>query len=386
MDDDLYIFKVILGAILWLLLWLAPLCGLLFAGYACFSLPLKRKERARFFLDLLDTALKEGRGVENVFISISETRDCSMGVRFHLFAAYLETGLRFSEALDKVPRLLPPQIARMLKVGAQMGDIRKVLPACRQLLKDAESQTQGAINYLVLLAFAITPMGIVIFGALETFVMPTFLAVAKEMGGQNPRGIIFLVEHKSLLISLQILLLMSVWLVAFCYIGGPRLTAWTKSGAAGMIDRLFYSLPWRRKRMERDFSAMLAVLLDSGVPEAEALRLAAGCTANGVFQKKTTLAVAALERGITLPEAVQNLDHSGEFGWRLSHAMRTRGGFMQAILGWNEALDAKAFQQEQATAQTASTGLLLANALLVGFLVISVFGVLISIIEGGLLW
>ena len=30
-----------------------------------------------------------------------------MGVRFHLLAAYLETGMRLDEALDKVFRLLP---------------------------------------------------------------------------------------------------------------------------------------------------------------------------------------------------------------------------------------------------------------------------------------
>ncbi|EEF57059.1 type II secretion system F family protein [Pedosphaera parvula] len=386
MNDEMDILKLILGAILWFLFWLAPLCALLFTGYVCFSLPLKRQERARFFLDLLDTALREGKRVENVLISISESRDRSMGVRFHLLAAYLETGMRLGEALDKVPRLLPTQISTMLKVGGQIGDIGKMLPACRQLLKDAQSQTQGAINYLVLLAFVITPMGISIFGVLETFVMPQFEGVAVSMGAQNSHSIAFLVVHKTLLISIQILLLAVVWSVAFCYIGGPRLTTWTKSGAAGIIDRLFYALPWRRKRMERDFSAMLAVLLDSGTPEPEALRLAANCTANGVFQTKTGLAVAALQQGTTLPEAVQNLDQSGEFGWRLSHAMRTRGGFLKAVLGWNESLDAKAFQQEQATAQVISTGLLLANALLVGFVMVSVFGVLISIIRMELLW
>ena len=37
-------------------------------------------------------------------------------------------------------------------------------------------------------------------------------------------------------------------------------------------------LPWRRKRFQRDFSAMLAVLLDAEVPETEAVGLAAEAT------------------------------------------------------------------------------------------------------------
>ena len=47
----------------------------------------------------------------------------------------------------------------MLNAGQKIGDLRKVLPACRQLLKDAVSQTRGAISYLVILTFVITPSG-----------------------------------------------------------------------------------------------------------------------------------------------------------------------------------------------------------------------------------
>ena len=41
-----------------------------------------------------------------------------------------------------------------------------------------------------------------------------------------------------------------------------------------MPDRLLFLLAWRRKRLQRDFSTILAVLLDSEVPESEAVTLA----------------------------------------------------------------------------------------------------------------
>ena len=126
---------------------------------------MRRAERARLFLDLLDSTIKQGKPLEETLISASQSRDLSLGARFHLLAAWLEQNLRFSDALAKVPRLLPPQITAMLMAGQKIGDLRKVLPACRQLLKDGVSQTRGAINYLVILTFVITPLSAFVFSA-----------------------------------------------------------------------------------------------------------------------------------------------------------------------------------------------------------------------------
>src|SRR5206468_9594592 len=54
--------------------------------------------------------------------------------------------------------------------------------------------------------------------------------------------------------------------------------------------------------------------------------------------------LAALEQGVKLDEAVRAFDDNGEFHWRLTNATHARGGFLAALRGWHEALDAKAFQ------------------------------------------
>jgi type II secretory pathway component PulF len=133
--------------------------------------------------------------------------------------------------------------------------------------------------------------------------------------------------------------------------------------------------------MQRDFSAMLAILLDAGMPEPEALTLAAECTDNRIFQRRAARAVAALKQGRKLTEAVQAIDDTGEFRWRLANACHAQGGFLTAMAGWNLALDAKAFQQEQATAQVVTTGLVVLNGAIVAVMAISVFQVLLSIIN-----
>src|SRR5215475_10108245 len=85
--------------------------------YFLLTLPMRRKERARLFLDLLDLGLKDGRSPETTITSVSNCRERSLSVRFHLLAAHIQQGERFTQALEKVPRLLPPQICAMLKTG-----------------------------------------------------------------------------------------------------------------------------------------------------------------------------------------------------------------------------------------------------------------------------
>jgi hypothetical protein len=91
-----------------------------------------------------------------------------------------------------------------------------------------------------------------------------------------------------------------------------------------------------------------------------------------------------LQQGMKLTEVVQTIDGTGEFCWRLTNACHAHGGFFTALAGWAQALDAKAFQQEQAAAQILSTGLVLFNGLLIGAFAIAVFGLLLAIINSNL--
>jgi len=367
--------------LLLLALWAIVLGGILSLFHFLLSLPMRRAERARTLLDLVETALQRGEPVEQALISISNSREQSVGVRFHLFVAWLEKGLRLDEALTKVPRLLPPAIVAMLRAGQRIGDLRKVLPACRQLLADAISETRSALNYLVVITFVVSPMTIFVFFTTAVFVFPKFIEIGAGMGVGHPTAIQLLLEYRLPFIGIQVLLQLLVWFTAFVYVMGPHVGAWLPG-----YDAVNWRLPWRRQRMQRDFSVMLANLLDAGMPEPEAVTLAAGCTANSVFQARAALAGEALKQGRSLTDAMQELDDSGEFRWRLANATHSRGGFLAALSGWHDALNAKSFQLEQAAAQVVSTSLVLLNGLFVAGIVIAVFSFLISIVNAGVLW
>jgi len=195
---DASVPELILLTLVWLLFSLL-LCGLAWVVYFLFSLPLRRLERARLFLDLMGAALKSGRNLEQTIVAISQTRESSVGVRFHLLAAHLEQGLRLFDALDKVPRLLPPHISAMLRVGQKTGDLSRVIPACRQALDGGASQIWGATNYLVVLMFVVLPAIPLVFGMIATVVFPKFRDIFLDMGVTTPPFTLWLFDHSTLL-------------------------------------------------------------------------------------------------------------------------------------------------------------------------------------------
>jgi type II secretory pathway component PulF len=368
------------------------LAGIVLMAAACyviyflFSLPLRRQERARMYLDLLETGLAQGHSAETTIVEIAKSRDTTLGYRFHLLAAHLETGLRLSEALKKVPGLLPAQLVEMLAVGEKVGDIRKVMPACRKALTSGLSRTTSAVNYLILF-LAINPFSVLIWPFITVKILPTFQATVFELGnGRLPPILRFLLAHSTLVIAVQFALTGVIWLAVLVYLCGPRGVSWFGPWLKLLSDALNYRLPWRRKRLERDFSAMLAMLLDAEVPEEQAVTLAAQSTDNRVFVRRGERVAQRLREGVALTEAVQAIDDTGEFRWRLTNAAHGRGGFMAALSGWHDALDAKAYQLEQTASQVITTGLVIVNGCVVGLIAAGVFQALTSLIWEGTLW
>src|SRR5580658_7960406 len=169
-------------SLFWLLAWFAPLVVFSLGFYWLVTLPLRRQERARFVLDLLETGFRQGRSPEATVAAISATQDRSVGVRFHLLAAHVQSGLAFTDALLRVPSMASPQVAAMLRVGEKLGDVRKVFPVCRGMLKDGGSQTRNAVNYLLLLALVGTPIVPLMLMTMRDVIMPKFQEVTEPFG------------------------------------------------------------------------------------------------------------------------------------------------------------------------------------------------------------
>jgi len=374
------------------LFWYAVLVllpGLVFSVLLHFllSLPMQRRDRARFFLDLLETALERGQPIESAILSAAESRDRVMGVRFYLVAAHLEDGARLGVALEKIPSFLPPQVNAMLGAGEKLGDLKKVLPACREVLRVAPDTVRCTMHYMVAILLVFAPVSIVMITLISTFVIPKFKEVAAGMNVQlwPITQFVLALNHSSILVGFEAFLFFALAGVALVYIGGPGLVRWFQFRSIPVVDWIAWRVPWKQKRLQRTFSAMLAVLLDGVVPEAEAVRLAGESTANEICRRRARRVIAALEYGAKLDDAVRAFDDTGEFHWRLTNATHAYGGFLPALRGWHEALDARAFQQEEAMTHVVTSGLVILNGLVVALIAVGMFGILIAVLRGALL-
>jgi type II secretory pathway component PulF len=247
---------------------------------------------------------------------------------------------------------------------------------------------RGALNYVIIMAFLVTPFTVFVPLVLRVKVLPSYSMVFSGMmeGPALPPFTRLVFGSSGYFTLIQIAVLLLVWVALAAYVGGPRLHDWVQEAMPGMVDRLLCWFPWRLKRLQRDFSAMLAVLLDAEVPEAEAVTLAAECTGNATFRKRALETGRLLAGGTKLPEAIRAMDDAGELRWRLANALQRRGGFLRALAGWHESLDARAFQLEQTAAQVTTTFLVLLNGFVVGCIVIAVFLALIKLLNSAVLW
>jgi type II secretory pathway component PulF len=348
------------------------------------SLPMHRRDRALFFLDLLETVLQRGQPVEQAILAAAENQDRAIGVPFYMVAAHIEGGDRLGEALEKVPGFLPPQITAILRTGEKLGDLKRVLPACREVLRIAPDTVRTTMHYMVAILLLFAPVACWLITLLSVFVVPKFKEIAAGYSGQlwPFTAFVFHLNDSHVLVGLEMLMFLALMLVALIYIGGPGLVRWFQFRSVPVVDWIAWRIPWKQKKLQRTFSAMLAVLLDAGVPEPVAVLLAGDSTANEICRRRARRVLTALEKGVKLDDAVRAFDDAGEFHWRLTNATHAHGGFLKALRGWHEALDAKAFQQEEAATHVLTSGLVILNGLVVALIATSMFGMLVMILKG----
>jgi type II secretory pathway component PulF len=348
------------------------------------SLPMHRRDRALFFLDLLETVLQRGQPVEQAILAAAENHDRAIGVHFYMVAAHIEGGDRLGEALEKVPGFLPPQITAILRAGEKLGDLKRVLSACREVLRIAPDTVRSTAHYMVAILLIFAPVACGLITLLSVFVVPKFKEVAAAYDGRIwPISLfVFGLNDSHVLVGFETLVFLALVSVAVIYIGGPGLVRWFQFRSVPVVDWITWRIPWKQKKLQRTFSAMLAVLLDGGVPEAEAVRLAGESTANEICRRRARRVIAALEKGVKLDDAVRAFDDTGEFHWRLTNATHAHGGFLNALRGWHEALDARAFQQEETATHVLTSGLVVLNGLVVALIAIGMFGVLVMMLKG----
>src|SRR6185295_17119928 len=107
-------------------------------------------------------------------------RETISGVR-----EYIEAGLSFSDALERHPKVFNPLYVAMVRAGEAGGVLEDSLERIADQLEKDDSlrrQVKSAMAYpTVVLSFAL-----IVLIAMIAFIVPVFVGVFKDFGGQLP--------------------------------------------------------------------------------------------------------------------------------------------------------------------------------------------------------
>ncbi len=445
--------------------------------YIICSAPLRKKETIGNFLDLIRAGMKNGKSPDQTIVELSRQGEHELGDKFDRVATCIDAGDGFIGAIRK-NSFMPENIIGILEVGVMCGDLDRILPACYESLKQYQSRSRAALNYL--LPFLILFISGLLFAFLTTFIFPKWEWIAREIEGRSLNigfssnipiivyAIILIVvliqasvaipgfpeigkinknkNNSSTIFNLMIaatatfglfliflilkecfvpysfnngaiafVLLLFAALLAFLSVfyarpanifiycinmvirlmkpkGREGILFFSETfmahGPWGSVDYIsYYLVPWKRNRIRGGFASMLTILLDSGIPEPEALEAAAKSTGNKAVASLARRGVSLLGQGYLLPDVLTGLfDSKGELAWRICNSRHADSSLNAQIRGWCSFLDASAFRSEQAFAHVMSTVIILCLGALVGLVAIAMFGGLISVITNLSLW
>jgi type IV pilus assembly protein PilC len=210
----------------------------------------------------------------------------------------VETGLSFSQALTKHPRIFSPLYINLVKAGESSGMLDQILNRVATYLEKT-SALQRKVKTAMVYPITVISISIAITIFLLVKVVPTFQGIFDLLGGSLPLPTQILITISNILRE---------WFIAG-FIGIVALTivlthyARTDRGKL-FLDRLVLRLPVFgdivRKVSVAKFSRTLSTLVKSGVPILNSLDIVAKTSGNKVVERAVNDSKKAVREGKNL--------------------------------------------------------------------------------------
>jgi type IV pilus assembly protein PilC len=227
----------------------------------------------------------------------------------------VEAGLPLSDALERHPKVFDPLFVSMTRAGETGGMLDEALIRVADQLEKADSlrrQVKSAMTYpAVVLTFA----GAVLL-ALVAFLVPVFIGVFKQFGGQLPA-----ITKLTVMLSNA---LTGYWYAMILVVGGTVFTfrKWRKSERGRpQWDRFRLRVPMKigdivQKVALARWSRTLSALVSAGVPLLQALDITGKTAGNHVIEQAMAGVIENVKSGGTIADP---LKESSVFPVMVSH-------------------------------------------------------------------
>jgi general secretion pathway protein F len=210
----------------------------------------------------------------------------------------LSEGLTLSQALEQLPQTFDRQTVSLIRAAEATGNINEVLQRLIEHFTEQKKMRQELVTALVYPVFVcFVAFGVILFFVF--FLLPRLQGLLASLGSKLPLATQILVGSAQFIVRYGIIAL-PVLVVA-----GIGFWRWrqTEKGRVA-TDRWFVQLPLVRgfvlETTLLNFSQILAVLLENGIPTAEALRLTERTVVNRTLQGSFHVATDRVLEGESL--------------------------------------------------------------------------------------
>jgi len=343
------------------------------AGFGGFSL-IRRGVKTKditVFARQFATMINAGVSITKALAILSEqTESPTLRTVITQIQKDVEGGLSLSEALTKHPQVFPAIFVNMTRAGEAGGVLdESLIRIAEHFEKDMElkGKIKSALSYPV----AVLSLALVLVFAMIIFIVPIFVGMFNQLGGELPLP-------TKILLALSGFIRSFWWLIGaiiFGLIFGYR-QAKKNPQTLYLIDSIKLRLPvfgvLTQKMSLAKFTRTFATLIASGVPILQAMDIVADTAENAVITRTVKEARASIKEGETISKPLSNSRVFPPMVVQMI-AIGEETGALDTML--NKVAD---FYDSEVTATVESLTSML-EPILMMFLGLSVGGILISI-------
>ena len=292
----------------------------------------------------------------------------------------VETGSQFSEALGKHPRTFDKLYVNMVKAGEAGGVLDVILQRLAAFMERMEALKRKIIGASIYPAVVIT-IALAVVLAIMKFIVPKFREVFEQVRVPMPGMTVMLMN-----ISQGI---EDFWwaIIALPIIFVVILKMWAQTRGGRMIlDRFKLSAPLIgpiiKKSVISRFCRTLGTLLQSGVPILEALAIVRNATGNEVVAAAISQVHDSIREGENIAEPLAACGVFDDIVINMIDVGEETGELDKMLLKVADNYDAEVDAAVSALMSVLEPLLIVGLGLTVGFIVVSLFLPLISLLEG----
>jgi type IV pilus assembly protein PilC len=250
-----------------------------------------------------------------LYVLEAQTENKTLGDAVVAVRKDVEAGLPLSDALERHPKIFSPLFVSMTRAGETGGMLDQSLIRVADQLEKEDSlrrQVKSAMTYpAVVMSFA----GIVLI-ALVTFLVPVFIGVFKQFGGDLP-------AITKLTVAMSKAMTGYWWAMIACTVGAVWSFRKWKSSEWGrpQWDRFRLRVPMKigdivQKVALARWSRTLSALVSAGVPLLQALDITGKTAGNHVIEQAMAGVIESVKSGGTIADP---LKESAVFPTMVSH-------------------------------------------------------------------